>query len=158
MIFVTGHRPNKILGYSLPAHQKLTRFCMSILDNNTQPKTIISGMAQGWDQAMANACMVLKIPYIAAVPCPDQEKKWPSESQLLYRFILNWAKEIVYVSPEFTPYCMQKRNEYMIDKGLFGMALWNGDKSGGTYNALKYAEKKNKAVTNYWEKWLEFEK
>ncbi len=41
---------------------------------------------------------------------------------------------------------MQKRNEYMVDKSNLVLAIWNGDKSGGTWNTIKYAMKKGKNI------------
>ena len=40
---------------------------------------------------------------------------------------------------------MQLRNEYMIDKCDYLVACWNGTK-GGTYNAIRYAEKRTKMI------------
>ena len=39
---------------------------------------------------------------------------------------------------------MQKRNEYMVTHSDFVLIVWNGKEKGGTYNTLKYTQKKKK--------------
>lgn len=39
---------------------------------------------------------------------------------------------------------MQKRNEYMVNHSDFVLIVWNGKEKGGTYNTLKYTQKKKK--------------
>ena len=41
---------------------------------------------------------------------------------------------------------MQKRNRYMVDKSDIILAIWNGEKSGGTWNTIEYAQKKGKKI------------
>jgi len=41
---------------------------------------------------------------------------------------------------------MQKRNEWMVDNCDLLIAVWNEDKSGGTYNCIQYAKSVNKEV------------
>ena len=48
-------------------------------------------------------------------------------------------KEVI--SEEYTPYCMFKRNMYMVDNCDILVAYLKSD-SGGTFNTVKYAEKK----------------
>lgn len=159
--FVTGHRPDKLGGYSLENNQKLTRFAISILKKeNLDDLSIVTGMALGWDQAVANACDCLKIPFIAAIPCPDQDKLWDLEDKIRYKFLLlsTWCIRKIIVSPEYTKTCMQIRNIWMVDNSEEGISLWDGIKKGGTYNCLKYANKKKKVIKNYWNEWGKFEK
>jgi uncharacterized phage-like protein YoqJ len=40
---------------------------------------------------------------------------------------------------------MQKRNEYMIDKSDYVIAVWDGSPSG-TGNTVRYAKQKNKKI------------
>ncbi|MNP85294.1 hypothetical protein D3C76_1849670 [compost metagenome] len=42
---------------------------------------------------------------------------------------------------------MQKRNEWMVDNSKFIISVWDGTK-GGTGNCVKYAENKNKHISN----------
>ena len=51
-----------------------------------------------------------------------------------------------YVEDKYYPAKMQKRNEYMVDSCDILIAVWNGNKKGGTYNCIKYAEKIGKRI------------
>ena len=52
----TGHRPNKLGGYDDDIYQRLVTLAMTYLEE-TRPKRVISGMALGWDQALAEAAV-----------------------------------------------------------------------------------------------------
>jgi predicted Rossmann fold nucleotide-binding protein DprA/Smf involved in DNA uptake len=57
----TGHRPSKLGGYGSDVDLKLTRLATKVLDD-LKPEQVISGMALGWDQAVAFAAIRAKIP------------------------------------------------------------------------------------------------
>lgn len=145
----TGHRPDKLGGYGTAAGVRLVNLAEDWLEEN-KPDKVISGMALGWDYALAAAAFNLDIPFIAAVPFEGQEWRWPSESQRNFRVLLGVAERVVYVcEPGYAPWKMQKRNEWMVDNSDQVLALWNGS-SGGTANCIKYAEKVGKPIINLW--------
>lgn len=147
---VTGHRPDKLGGYN--NFEKLTWFASCELKMKL-PNLVITGMALGWDQAIAKACILLDIPFIAAVPFKGQEKIWPIASQKLYNELLSKADEInIICDGGYAPNKMQIRNEWMVDHCSYLEALWNGT-SGGTANCVKYANKKKVPVVNCWDNW-----
>lgn len=150
----TGHRPEELGGYGEDASEKLTDFAICILPL-WQPSKLISGVALGWDQALARACSLLGKPWIAAVPFEGQESIWPETAQIAYRELLSKASEIVIVCEGgYAPWKMEKRNEWMVDRAVSGMlALWNGVQTGGTYNCIKYARKVGRPVHNLWPGW-----
>ncbi|MGE8453031.1 MAG: SLOG family protein, partial [Pseudomonadales bacterium] len=92
----TGHRPDKIGGYSKDALRVQIKVAKRYLKKK-EPDKIISGLALGWDTAWAIAGIQLEIPVIAAVPFKGQEKSWPEESQERYRRILKACDEVKYV-------------------------------------------------------------
>lgn len=146
----TGHRPDKLLGYGYGAHHQLTLFAQSTLREVGATK-VISGMALGWDIALAAAAFTLRIPFVAAVPFDGQESKWPAESQENYRFIRSFACEIVHVCEAgYAAWKMQRRNEWMVDNADSVLALWDGS-SGGTANCIKYAQSKDRPIVNTWQ-------
>ena len=109
----------------------------------------ISGGAIGADQDFAEIVIKLKkrYPHIQleiAVPCPNQDIKWNSSDKERYKRILNNADVINHISTSYSPICMQKRNEYMVDKSDFVIVVWNGKHTGGTYNTLCYIKLLNK--------------
>lgn len=150
----TGHRPDKIGGYSDEVFKQLSLFLKAYL-RQLRPLKVISGMAQGFDQALAVAAISEKIPFIAAIPCPGQQLVWPKEARDKYLEILEHADAQFVVSPKYTPYCMQKRNEWMVDNSDAVIALWNGT-DGGTANCVRYAESKKKEIYHAWDEWEYF--
>lgn len=149
VLSATGHRPDKLGGYSNKVLSNLIDTAVAGI-TKLNPDKIISGMALGWDTAVAIAAIKLKIPLIAAVPFKGQERVWTPTSKELYYKILHKA-EVVYVCDGgYAPWKLQKRNEYMINNSTTTLALWNGT-SGGTGNCIKYATSKSHNIINMWD-------
>ena len=140
-------------GYSDELFFRLVAFVTSIIPSY-HPSKIISGMAIGFDQALALAALELEIPLIAAVPFVGQESIWPQAAKNRYHEILKQAAEVVIVCEGgFAPHKFEVRNRWMIDNAESVLALWNGMKSGGTWNAVKYATSVKKPLFNLWPGW-----
>lgn len=152
----TGHRPDKLGGYSKEVKDKLFRVACDTIPKGTTE--IISGMALGWDMALAHAAIWHGIPFVAAVPFNGQESRWPKESKDEWQYLMDEADEIMVVSGGgYAPYKMQTRNIWMVDQCDRVLALWNGT-DGGTANCVKYAQSINKPIINVWEKFIGEEK
>ena len=148
----TGHRPNKLGGYSEEASTKLIEMAEAYLQQ-TKPERVISGMALGWDMALGRAAVRCGIPLTAAVPFEGQEKMWPASSQESFRALRNCADTVVIVSEGgYAPWKMQVRNKWMVDNCDTVLALWNGT-DGGTANCVRYAQAANKPIVNLWDKY-----
>lgn len=111
----------------------------------------ISGAALGADTDFALTVLDLKerYPFITlelAVPCADQDKFWTESDRKVYKKIISAADKVTVLSPYYTPYCMQRRNEYMVDGSDLVLCCYNGASSGGTFNTIKYAKKQNKKL------------
>ena len=61
--------------------------------------------------------------------------------------MLSVADQKVYVSKEYTAWCMQKRNEFMVDNCSVLVAFLRQEKSG-TGNTVRYAVKKQVMIIN----------
>lgn len=168
IVSVTGHRPSKLKnGYSKNTHIKLISIASTWMKNYFNDiERIYTGMALGWDTAVAKTCAYLNVPFVACIPFKGQEKKWSPADKDSYYSLLELASEIVYVDEleqyqlsfsqpgEYHIVKLQKRNEYMIDQLQSTdilLALWNKENSGGTYNCIKYAKNKNVNLINLWE-------
>lgn len=137
----TGHRIEKI-GDRIGAVISATRDLVLEL----RPDHIISGMATGFDQALAAVARDLGIPWTAAIPFPGQHLRWPEAAQEEYHRLLEHAADIAIVSPSYEgPWVMQRRNVWMVDRCELLIACWDGS-SGGTANCLKYAERVDRVV------------
>ncbi len=147
----TGHRPDKLGNYSEATNHRLISLARWSLEKY-QPTSVISGMALGWDQALAEAAVFMKIPFEAAVPFVGQESRWPAESVKRYQRLLYQARNVTVVCEGgYAAWRMQRRNEWMVDHCDAVLALWNGS-DGGTANCVRYAEGK-KPVVNVWGEW-----
>ncbi len=122
-----------------------------------KPALVITGMALGWDTALALACVKTGTPFVAALPFPRQAARWPDQDQQRHAFLLKKASLIVAVgSDELADAdiraAMQWRNEFMVDHSQLILACFDGS-PGGTANCLKDAETQGKPVVNTYPKW-----
>ena len=113
------------------------------------PEKCINGMAIGFDHMAAFTCIRLEIPFIAAIPCDNQDKKWNMADKLNYEYLLNKAVEIVQVCEGgYAAWKMFKRDEYIVDNSDIIIAYYDGRDYGGTYHTIEYAKNKGKEVLN----------
>lgn len=154
----TGHRPNKLGGYGYLQHKKLINLAKGFLSTfDGEIDAVISGMALGWDQALAEAALELGgIPLWCYLPCLEMWKPWPKASQEKCQRILDKACkiEVAHEGPYPGPWCMQKRNCMMVTHANELIALWDGT-PGGTANCIEYAESVHCKVNNLWDVWNE---
>lgn len=158
----TGHRPDKIAeshaayeaeGY----HDKLKALAVQLI-RRIQALALatgrevrgISGMALGWDQALADAFRECGLWWTAALPCDGQDSRWPAAARERWRMLCDSAAERHVVCPG--PYregVLQARNEWMAKRAGYTLALYDGT-PGGTANYLRA----NKSpVFNVWKVW-----
>lgn len=167
MIIVgTGHRPPKITFKGQNAYQgicfeALQSFLVIQLKKYKKIHGIISGMALGFDQALAEAGIELGIPVIAAVPCYGQESLWNIRDQVRYARLIKKSKKVILVTNKnYNKYAMLRRNKWMVNKlGVKDILLALHDGSeGGTFNCIRYATGKKKTIVNLWDRWLQYGK
>jgi len=148
VVATTGHRPKSLpTGYDLVPLIALAKPWLAARN----PNAVISGVALGWDTAVALAALELGIPVHAYIPFIGQADAWPAHSHAAYQQLLLRCESQKVVSPGgYEVWKMQARNEAMVDDCDMVLALWNGEK-GGTGNCVRYAEKQGKTVENIWE-------
>lgn len=105
-------------------------------------KNFLCGMAIGFDMLVFKILEQLKvkndIKIIACVPCKNQSERYSKEQKAEYDKMLKNADEVIVLSDNYTPYCMMKRNKYMVDNSSV-LIVYYRQKAGGTLNTLKYA-------------------
>ena len=153
---VTGHRPPALGGYSDHAFELLVAVAIEHLVRIV-PEQVITGMAQGWDQAVAEACVRRHIPFIAAVPFQGQESQWPAASQGKYHGLLFHAQQVVYTTekPGYAPWKMGVRNKWIVDHSHQILACWDGveDMRSGTFQMVRLVRQQNKPLINVYPDW-----
>ncbi len=119
-------------------------------------RRFIAGGALGFDTLCAEVVLSLKeslegVTLTLALPCKRHDARWSEADKRAFSAILARADETVYVSEEYTRFCMFKRNRYMVDNALYCISYCTR-KSGGSYYTAKYAHSLGREVTEISEK------
>ncbi len=112
----------------------------------------ISGGAIGFDQIAASLIISKKkqgknIRLIFALPCKNQDNNWNDKQKKLYKNILKEADDIIYVSENYDPDCMKRRNEYMVKQSSYCICALS-NKLSGTGQTVRLASKKGLEIIN----------
>lgn len=168
----TGHRPNKLWGYSNAYHaeyQKLVdKICAKCryLVENEGVTTFVSGGAQGVDQLAFWAVNKLKkvhpeVQNIVFVPFVGQEKRWASDnglfSQQQYQLMLKLADDVRICGelPDANDKAavvklLHGRNHQMVNSSDILIAVCRTDidvnAKGGTAECMRYAALQNRRI------------
>ena len=146
----TGHRPVKLPWGLRETDTRCLELKAQIASTLTGIyesgyRRFICGMAIGCDMYFAEAVLALKqlhpdVILEAAIPCDNQSEKWNRPQKEHYAELLEQCDLITHVSHMYSPGCMMKRNQYMIDSSSLLLACFNG-RSSGTMNTILYAER-----------------
>jgi uncharacterized phage-like protein YoqJ len=141
-----GHHAELLGGHDETIRRKLVQLADRWLASH-EISQVISGMASGWDHALAIAALGRGIPLVAAVPFVGYEQEWPPAAQQLFHDILEMACEVNYLGGK------EQRNEWMVDRSDRVLALWNGSEEDTTAHCIAYARRRGKPVDNLWSRW-----
>jgi len=100
------------------------------------------GMALGSDQLFARTLIDFQLPFTAVIPCQNQDIKWTRKQKQNYRDLLRLSTRKITLYPEYSPGVFHARNTYMIKHSDICLAVYDGRKSGGTYQTFKLAIRK----------------
>ena len=136
-IAVTGHRPQRLKGQE----KLIKRWAVKQL-KSLQPSEVYVGMAQGVDQIVALAAKNMGIPVVCCYPFPKNSFH-PTEEHIMD------GNRIVFVCPEYSRKSYIKRDQYMVDHADLLLCVWDGLGHGGTFETMRYAQKKNVPIIEY---------
>ena len=111
-----------------------------------------AGGALGFDTLAAQTVLEMKKEYpqlrlILVLPCENQTRGWHSEDIAVYENIKRRSDKVVYVSREYTPDCMHRRNRHLVDHS--GTCICYLTRSaGGTAYTVDYARRKGLRIIN----------
>jgi hypothetical protein len=149
----TGHRPQILGGFTREVMDRLDVLAYRVLDK-MKPASVVTGMALGWDQAIANAAAGFGIPFNAIVTFEGQESTWPEYSQKKYKLLIGKAASVKVLYSFYSPEALKERNKYIVRNSDCMVALWGGSPASGTGHCCNYALSIGKPVTNIWPLWL----
>lgn len=152
----SGHRPHKFpwkynesdpqcLALKAALTEQIVRL------SETGVSDWLSGMAEGTDFWAAEAILTLRENNPAAklhciLPCREQPDKWSEDAKNRYFSILRQADSVIYVSRNYYKDCMLDRNRFMVDHASILLAVYNGEKRGGTAATVNYAKKMKREI------------
>lgn len=111
-----------------------------------------SGGAIGFDTIAAETILKLKNNYphiklILVLPCERQTRFWNSRDKMRYDTIKSRSDKVVYISREYNPECMYKRNRHLVDYSSMCICYLKESK-GGTAYTVHYARKNGLQIRN----------
>lgn len=151
IVGVTGHRdveqqPGELLAFA--------RLSVALMADRGATE-IITGMARGWDLAVARAAYDLGLPYCAAVPFPSQPDLWGPHDKAEWVAAMNRASRTVVIGTLALNEFYERRNCWIVNNSDELWSLWSG-RSGGTAHCVLYAQQMDRTVKPLWEPWLRF--
>lgn len=161
IVSLTGHRPPKLAGYNMndPYYARLQERLVKVIEalaTRYQQIECHSGMALGADTIWAQAIIKMKqkypniVTFIADIPDMNQASRWPIPSQEHWKNLLESTDEIIQYAHKHTgksyAYILNQRNIGMISACDILLAVYNGDKTGGTANGVKDGMRMKKTI------------
>ncbi len=152
----TGHRPRKFPWKYDEADSRCLALKAVLADQiaalvDAGFTQFLSGMAEATDTWSALSVLDLRendpaIKLHCILPCKEQADKWAASSRDLYHSILDRADSIVYVSRTYYKNCMLDRNRFLVDHAAALLAVYNGERRGGTAATMRYAQKMGRKI------------
>jgi len=152
----TGHRPNKLPWRYDETDSRCVELKAVLAEQirllaEAGVTQFLSGMAEAVDTWAALSVLDLReknpaIKLHCILPCTMQAEKWSASSRELYRSILERADSVVYVSRDYHKNCMLDRNRFMVEHASTLLAVYNGERRGGTAATVRYARKSGREV------------
>ena len=147
----TGHRPQKLpwrFDETAPGCVALketlaAQVAMLIENGYTE---FLSGMAPGVDIWAAQIILDLRennsaLKLHCVLPCTAQSAKWSAALRKQYRAILEQADSIIFVNRVDKKNCMLERDRFLVSYASLVLAVYNGERRGGTAATVRYARK-----------------
>ena len=152
----TGHRPHKFPWRYNEADSR----CVALKSAMTAQITkmveggvtdFYSGGADGVDSWASLIVLELRqknpaLKLHLILPHEGQADRWSEPAQERYRLILDQADSIEYVSHEYYDGCMIDRNHRLVEASEVLLAVYNGERRGGTAATVRYARKMSRQI------------
>lgn len=147
----TGHRPQKLPwrgDEAAPGCVALKETLAAQIDALARDgyTEFLTGMAQGVDLWAAQLVLALRetnpaLRLHCILPCAEQSARWSAASRKQYRAVLEQADSIIFVNRANRKDCMLERDRFLVSYASVVLAVYNGEKRGGTAATLRYARR-----------------
>ena len=150
----TGHRPEKLPWGSDESDPRCAALKQQILDAVRAAAgegydTFLCGMARGCDLYFAGAVLSLGLRLEAYLPCPSQTDRWSEADRARQTELLLGCAAVYMVEPRYSPGCMLRRNQKMVDAADALLTVYDGS-SGGTGATIDYAKGRGRRIISLW--------
>ena len=150
----TGHRPEKLPWGSDESDPRCAALKKQILEAVRTAAgegydSFQCGMARGCDLYFAEAVLSLGLRLEAYLPCPSQTRAWSESDRARQTELLLRCAAVYMVEQSYSPGCMLRRNQKMVDAADFLLTVYDGS-PGGTGATVDYAKRLGKPVTGLW--------
>lgn len=145
----TGHRPHKFPWKYNESDSRCIRLKQILNEQISLLEAsgitdYYSGMADGSDIWMSQAVLALReknssLKLHCVLPCEGQSDKWSAAAKKRYIEILGQADSVTHISREYYDGCMLERNRKLVDSAETLLAVYNGERRGGTAATIRYA-------------------
>ena len=152
----TGHRPRKFPWKYNETDSRCVALKTVLMEQirllaDAGVTHFLSGMAEATDTWSALSVLALRetnpaLKLHCILPCREQADKWRASSRDLYRSILEQADSIVYVNRAYHKNCMLERNRFLVEHADTLLAVYNGERRGGTAATMRYAQKMDREI------------
>ena len=152
----TGHRPHKFPWKNNEDDPRCVALKKVLAEQveklvGTGITYFYSGMADGTDVWLSQIVLDLRkenpaLKLHCFLPCEGQADKWSEPAQKRYYSILDQADSVTYVSHEHYDGCMIDRNHRLVDAAGVLLAVYNGERRGGTAATIRYAQKLGRKI------------
>ena len=152
----TGHRPHKFPWHYDEADSRCVALKAALAAQITALAGIgvtdfYSGGADGVDCWAALIVLELRkknpaLKLHLLLPHEGQADKWSDSAQERYHSILGQADSVNYVSHDYYDGCMLDRNRRLVDAADLLLAVYNGERRGGTAATVRYAWKLGRRI------------
>ena len=152
----TGHRPHKFPWKYNEADSRCVALKAALTEQvtrlvDTGITDFYSGGADGVDCWASLIVLELRkrnpaLRLHMLLPHEGQEDKWSDSAQERYHSILEQADSIEYVNREYYDGCMLDRNHRLVEAAGTLLAVYNGERRGGTAATIRYARKLGRKI------------
>ena len=139
MVAVVGHKPPDLGGYQPNAIADRVRDRLAeVLAAKAQlhpDLAVLTGMGLGAEQLGAEAAARAGVPYVAVLPFPDPDGKWPESSRREFRRLLDGAvtKVVLQAKPPATKQlagaALRRRDAWIARNADEAVAVWDGEEA-----------------------------